>query len=439
MNYPNLPNSALEVSEQPEVKEITNELLKQLQNAINSNSLFTEQVELSLKGIVRILEVLLSLDFFKNANEIDSSLRNSIEWLNNAGDSLKTKMKEYEGFFSEFNTSMKSNEQEVTSILNANTENIKSEIKKLENQLIETTTKLLTSYQIFLNQARENATNQINTNKMQAINNINEAKTNANNEISEKQTQALTNINEAKENATNQINTNKTASLEAITQAKTNANNEINTNKMQAINNINEAKTNANNEINTNKMQAINNINEAKTNANNEISTNKTQSLEAIKTEKQQATSEINEAKKAAFNELLETLKPKFSGLFAGVYYIHNVIYIRGGWEQKIKDLSDYTLEKNKKYEIEVFFSFVTVQKKENSAYFGLKTNEGFLKESIQELTYKYASQTYHIKLLVESVSGVLSLYHGYFYGNINFFNEAIITIISTKRVLKGL
>ncbi|WQX43118.1 hypothetical protein E5P59_05440 [Helicobacter pylori] len=276
MNYPNLPNSALEVSEQPEVKEITNELLKQLQNAINSNSLFTEQVELSLKGIVRILEVLLSLDFFKNANEIDSSLRNSIEWLNNAGDSLKTKMKEYEGFFSEFNTSMKSNEQEVTSILNANTENIKSEIKKLENQLIETTTKLLTSYQIFLNQARENATNQINTNKMQAINNINEAKTNANNEISEKQTQALTNINEAKENATNQINTNKTASLEAITQAK----------------------TNANNEINTNKMQAINNINEAKTNANNEISTNKTQSLEAIKTEKQQATSEINEAKK---------------------------------------------------------------------------------------------------------------------------------------------
>ncbi|WQX26058.1 DUF1542 domain-containing protein [Helicobacter pylori] len=178
INYPNLPNSVLEITQQPEVKEITNELLKQLQNAINSNSLFTEQVELSLKGIVRILEVLLSLDFFKNANEIDSSLRNSIEWLNNAGESLKTKMKEYEGFFSDFNTSMKANEQEVTSILNANTENIKSEIKKLENQLIETTTKLLTNYQIFLNQAKENATTQINTNKQEAINNINEAKEN---------------------------------------------------------------------------------------------------------------------------------------------------------------------------------------------------------------------------------------------------------------------
>ncbi len=220
INYPNLPNSALEITEQPEVKEITNELLKQLQSALKGNHLFTEQVELSLKGIVRILEVLLSLDFFKNANEIDSSLRNSIEWLNNAGESLKNKMKEYEGFFNDFNTSMKSNEQEVTSILNANAENIKSEVKKLENQLIETTTKLLTSYQIFLNQARDNANHQITENKTQAINNI----------------------NNAKESATTQINTNKTESLEAIKEAKTNANNEINAKETQAITNINEAK-----------------------------------------------------------------------------------------------------------------------------------------------------------------------------------------------------
>ncbi len=122
MNYPNLPNSALEITSQPKVKQITNELLKQLQNALNSNTHFSEQVKLSLKGIVRILEVLLSLDFFKNANEIDSSLRNSIEWLTNAGESLKTKMKEYENFFNNFNTSMHANEQEVTNILNANTQ-----------------------------------------------------------------------------------------------------------------------------------------------------------------------------------------------------------------------------------------------------------------------------------------------------------------------------
>ncbi|RKU90316.1 hypothetical protein DDP32_03030, partial [Helicobacter pylori] len=193
--------------------------------------------------------------------------------------------KEYEGFFSDFNTSMRTNEQEVTATLNANTENIKSEIKKLENQLIETTTRLLTSYQIFLNQARDNANNQITE--------------------------------------------NKTASLEALNQAKTNANNEINTNKTQSLEAITNAKTTASNEISENKTQAITNINEAKTTA----------------------TSEINEAKKTAFNELLETLKPKFSGLFVGAYYIYNVIYIKGGWEQKIKDLSDYKLEKSKKGE----------------------------------------------------------------------------------------
>ncbi|WRB82076.1 hypothetical protein KVC80_05570 [Helicobacter pylori] len=265
MNYPNLPNSALEISEQPQVKEITNELLKQLQHALNSNTLFTEQVELSLKGIVRILEVLLSLDFFKNANEIDSSLRNSIEWLTKAGESLKTKMKEYESFFDDFNTSMKANEQEVTATLNANTENIKSEIKKLENQIIETATRLLTSYQIFLNNAKESATTQINADKTQAITNINEAKTNANNEI----------------------NTNKTESLEAIEQAKTSANNEITENKTQAITNINEAKESAQAQINTNKQEVLNNITQ----------------------QKNQATSEIIEAKKAIIIKTLIFLR----------------------------------------------------------------------------------------------------------------------------------
>ncbi|WP_162968965.1 DUF1542 domain-containing protein [Helicobacter pylori] len=395
MNYPNLPNSVLEITEQPEVKEITNELLKQLQNALKGNHQFSEQVELSLKGIVRILEVLLSLDFFKNANEIDSSLRNSIEWLTNAGESLKLKMKEYESFFNDFNTSMRTNEQEVTATLNANAENIKSEVKKLENQIIETTTRLLTSYQIFLNQARDNANHQISE--------------------------------------------NKTQSLEALNQAKTNANNEINANKTQAITNINEAKTNANNEINTSKTQAITNINEAKESATTQINANKQEAINNITQEKQQATSEITEAKKTAFNELLETLKPKFSGLFIGAYYIRNLIYIQGGWEQKIKDLSDYALEKSKKYEIEVFFNFVSAKTLEASTCFGLKVQEGFLKESIQKITHKYIAQTYHAKLLVENVSGVLGLYHGYFFGNINYFNESVVTIISTKRALKGL
>ncbi len=307
MNYPNPPSPEITTKEKPAFKEIASELLRELENALNNATLWKEQVNLSLKGVKRILEVLTGMDFFQKANEIDERLRGSVKWLENSSNELQIKMREYESYFIAFNTSMKSNEQEVTNTLNANAENIKNEIKKLENQLIETTTKLLTSYQIFLNQARDNANHQITENK----------------------TQSLEAIKEAKTNASNEINTNKTASIEAITQAK----------------------TNANNEISTNQTQAITNINEAKKTATTQITANQTASLEAIKTEKQQATSEITEAKKTAFNELLETLKPKFSGLFAGAYYIRNVIYIQGGWEQKVKDLSDYTLEKSKKGE----------------------------------------------------------------------------------------
>ncbi len=363
MNYPDLPRPEITTKEKPAFKEITSELLRELENALNNATLWKEQVNLSLKGVKRILEVITGIDFFQKANEIDERLRGVLKWLENSSNGLQTKIREYESYFTDFNTSMRSNEQEVTAILNANAENIKSEIKKLENQLIETATRLLTSYQIFLNQARENANNEISTNKTASLEAIKEAKTTANNEISEKQTQAIANINEAKENATNQINTNKQEVLNNITQEKTTA------------------------------------------------------------------TSEITEAKKTAFNELLETLKPKFSGLFAGAYYIRNVIYIQGGWEQKVKDLSDYTLDKSKKYEIEVFFQFVST-KVERDSYFGLKVQEGFLKESIQKLTHKYTAQTYHKKLLVENVSGVLSLYHGYFFGNINYFNEVVTTSI---------
>ncbi|GAA7594896.1 hypothetical protein ckin49_05070 [Helicobacter pylori] len=136
-------------------------------------------------------------------------------------------MKEYERFFNDFNTSMHANEQEVNNTLNANAENIKSEIKKLENQLIETTTRLLTSYQIFLNQARDNANHQITENKTQSLEAITQAKESANNEISNNKTQAITNINEAKESATTQINANKQEVLNNITQEKKQATSEI--------------------------------------------------------------------------------------------------------------------------------------------------------------------------------------------------------------------
>ncbi len=54
---------------------------------------------------------------------------------------------------------------------------IRSEIKKLENQMIETTTKLLTSHQIFLKEAKDNAITQISINKTESLEAIKEAKT----------------------------------------------------------------------------------------------------------------------------------------------------------------------------------------------------------------------------------------------------------------------
>ncbi len=50
--------------------------------------------------------------------------------------------------------------------------------------MIETTTRLLTNYQIFLKEAKGNATNQINTNKTQSLEAIGQPKEQAKNEIS---------------------------------------------------------------------------------------------------------------------------------------------------------------------------------------------------------------------------------------------------------------
>ncbi|GAA6979213.1 hypothetical protein ID1001_14660 [Helicobacter pylori] len=139
MNYPNLPSPEISAKEIPAIKEITNELLRELESVLNNATLWKEKVSLSFKGVVRILEVLTSMDFFKNANEVDESLRESIKWLENASNELKDKMREYESYFNKFNESMRSNEQEVTNTLNANTQNIRSGIERLENEITETT------------------------------------------------------------------------------------------------------------------------------------------------------------------------------------------------------------------------------------------------------------------------------------------------------------
>ncbi len=157
MNYPNPPSPELANTEIPAIKAITNELLKELESVLNNATLWKEQVSLSLKGVVRILEVLVSMDFFKNANEIDESLRETIKWLENASNELKDKMREYESYFNNFNASMRTNEQEVTATLNANAANIRSGIERLENEINAKKTESLEG----IRQAREQVFNEI--------------------------------------------------------------------------------------------------------------------------------------------------------------------------------------------------------------------------------------------------------------------------------------
>ncbi len=157
MNYPNPPSPELANTEIPAIKAITNELLRELESVLNNATLWREQVSLSLKGVVRILEVLTSMDFFKNANEIDESLRETIKWLENACNELKTKMREYESYFRNFNASIKTNEQEITATLNANAANIRSGIERLENEINAKKTESLEG----IRQAREQVFNEI--------------------------------------------------------------------------------------------------------------------------------------------------------------------------------------------------------------------------------------------------------------------------------------
>ncbi|WP_104687716.1 coiled-coil domain-containing protein [Helicobacter acinonychis] len=376
MNIPNLPDSALEISEVVQVKELKNELLEQLQNALKENSHFTDQVRLSLKGIARILETLLSLEFFKNADAIDASLRNSVEWLMHASEGLKSKMKEYEGFFSAFNASIQKNEQEITEILHQNTEKITSQILALENQIKKSAHKLSADYQAFLEQEKQNASEQINKNKQE--------------------------------------------SLETLKQEKESANEAIEKNRQESLLALKQEKESANEAIEKNKSESLTSINEAKESANAAIEKNRQESLLALKQEKESANKEIQEAKQTAFNELKKELEPKVSGLFVGAYTIEEMINIAGG-QGKIKDLSDHALEKSKKYLIEVFLFFSNSNYSKKEALFRLQTSEGVLKESVQKFTLKYQEKgTYHTKLLGENASGVLSLHHVDFNGNIN-------------------
>ncbi len=240
MNYPNPPSPELANTEIPAIKAITNELLKELESVLNNATLWREQVSLSLNGVVRILEVLTSMDFFKNANEIDESLRGTIKWLENASNELKDKMREYESYFNNFNASMLTNEQEVTATLNANAANIRSEIERLENEINAKKQEILNSFQNLLNAQVKNIANTLQENKNNSIGALQNTKTQITNALNALLDDLKNQFNNLKEQNTESLKETANAKKQEINALKNEVNTETLEKAKQALEKANE-------------------------------------------------------------------------------------------------------------------------------------------------------------------------------------------------------
>ncbi len=253
MNYPNPPSPELANKQIPAVKAITNELLKELESVLNNATLWKEQVSLSLKGVVRILEVLTSMDFFKNANEIDESLRETIKWLENASNELKDKMREYESYFNNFNASMLTNEQEVTATLNANAANIRSEIERLENEINAKKQEILNSFQNILNAQVKNIANTLQENKNNSIQALQNTKTQIANALNTLLNDLKSQINALKEQSAQSLNQTANAKKQEINALK----NEVNKQTLEKANQALEKANETSEQLNNHKVMSI--------------------------------------------------------------------------------------------------------------------------------------------------------------------------------------
>ncbi len=247
MNYPNPPSPELANTEIPAIKAITNELLKELESVLNNATLWKEQVSLSLKGVVRILEVLTSMDFFKNANEIDEGLRETIKWLENASNELKDKMREYESYFRNFNASVKTNEQEVSATLNANAANIRSEIERLENEINAKKQEILKGFENLLNAQVKNIANVLQENTNNSIQDLQNTKTQIANALNTLLNDLKSQINTLKEQSTQSLKETANAKKQELNALKNEVNTETLEKAKQALEKANETSDRLNN------------------------------------------------------------------------------------------------------------------------------------------------------------------------------------------------
>ncbi|WP_104714143.1 hypothetical protein [Helicobacter cetorum] len=342
MQYPNLPSPSLQTKDMPVVKEITNELLKELESVLNNATLWKEQVNLSLKGVVRILEVLLTMDFFKNANDIDEKLRNSIEWLQSTSKNLKDKMQEYESYFNRFNASMLENEQEVKETLESNKALILNEIQRLEIELNAKEKELLSAFESVLNSALESAKSALNSSKESIKEELNTLLAHLKSELESFKNESLENLSQTQNQSLESLENAKSQGLNAINALIESLKIELEQKNNQNLENIKNAsielqrdKTSAIDSINSSLQSALNEIE----NLNNRISTTLNSSFSATKEDfLNQANSKLNTMLEPLNNEI-NALKQEQSNLN------NNDVLIQNRLDNKLNKFNERQLD----------------------------------------------------------------------------------------------
>ncbi len=197
--------------------------------------------------------MLTSMDFFKNANEIDEGLRETIKWLGNASNELKDKMREYESYFRNFNASVKTNEQEVTNTLNANAANIRKEIERLESEINAKKQEILKGFENLLNAQVKNIANVLQENKNNSIQDLQNTKTQIANALNTLLNDLKSQINTLKEQSAQSINETANAKKQEMNALK----NEVNTQTLEKANQALEKANETSNRLNNYKVMDI--------------------------------------------------------------------------------------------------------------------------------------------------------------------------------------
>ncbi len=162
-------------------------------------------------------------------------------------------MREYESYFTNFNASVKTNEQEVTATLNANAANIRSEIERLENEINAKKQEILNSFQNLLNAQVKNIANTLQENKNNSIQALQNTKAQIENALNTLLDDLKKQFNKLKEQNTQSLNQTANAKKQEINALK----NEVNTETLEKAKQALEKANETSNRLNDHKVMDI--------------------------------------------------------------------------------------------------------------------------------------------------------------------------------------